>query len=300
MLQQTRIETILRSDSYANWLEKFPDEKALAEASEDEVLKAWEGLGYYRRARNLQRAARAIVERHDGRFPREWEAVRALPGVGDYTAGAVVAFAYDEAVPMVDGNVGRVLARLFDYREPVDGTKGKRQLSTWSGELVDPANARSFQSALMELGQRICTARAPRCGSCPVSSHCATRDPDALPVKRGKVEVTPLDEWVLWLREGDRVYLERETGSRRHGLWRLPVAGERPEAEVLLEQRYAITRYQVRMRVVRATARDRRERTSGSWFQARDLDAVAMPSPDRRVMDRLLALEREGDLWIRP
>ena len=298
MLQQTRVETVLKRGFYERWLARFPTVQKLAEAADDELLKAWEGLGYYRRAQHLRAAARVIVEKHGGEFPRSWVDIRALPGVGNYTAGAVAAFAYGEPAAMVDGNVGRVLSRLFDYQEPVDGAAGKKQLEAWSRSLVDPLHAREFQGGMMELGQTICARQSPACSHCPVARFCQVRNPEELPVKKEAVKIERVDEWVLWMRQGSRVYLERETGSRRKGLWRLPVLSSAPGGEVILRIRYPITRYQVTMHVLRASIRDLRERTGGTWFGEPDLAAVALASPDRRAVERLLKLEQEGDLWM--
>lgn len=298
MLQQTRVETVLKRGYYERWLERFPDLETLAGAAEDDLLKAWEGLGYYRRARFLQAAARAIVERHGGQFPRDFAAVRALPGVGGYTAGAVMAFAFDEPAAMIDGNVGRVLARLFDYREPVDSGGGRQQLEDWSRRLVDPVNARQFQAGLMELGQTLCSARNPSCVACPVAKFCQTREPGALPVKREGIPIEKVEEWVLWLRDcGGRICLEREQGSRRQGLWRLPKARESRGREVILRLKYAITRYQVTMHVLRATAGDGDGRQEENWHEEAALTRLALAAPDRRAVERLLQRRREGDFW---
>ena len=215
MLQQTQIATVLGRDYFENWLRKFPDAETLAAASEDEILKAWEGLGYYRRARNLQRAAKAVVEEFRGDFPESYDEIRSLPGVGDYTAGAVTSFAYDQPAPMVDANVARVLARLFDFRDEVDSTAGKKQLAEWSAELVDPDNARIFNSAIMELGQAVCSPKKPDCGTCPVAAFCLCQDPESLPRKKAGAKIEAVDEFALFVREGDRIWLCQETGSRR-------------------------------------------------------------------------------------
>ncbi|HBD99516.1 MAG TPA: A/G-specific adenine glycosylase, partial [Gemmatimonadetes bacterium] len=167
MLQQTRVQTVLAY--YDAWLERFPDVEALADAETDEVLKAWEGLGYYRRARNLHGAARLIRERPDGGFPDTYARLRSLPGVGDYTAGAVASMAFGEAVPAVDGNVRRVLSRLFDEAKPP---------ASWlrwkASELLDAERPGDWNQALMELGATLCSPRSPRCGACPVVEWCAS------------------------------------------------------------------------------------------------------------------------------
>lgn len=168
MLQQTRVETVRRY--YGPWLDRFPTIDALASAREDVVLKAWEGLGYYRRARNLHRAARVVRESHGGTIPRTFEGLRGLPGVGEYTAGAVASIAFGAAVPAVDGNVRRVLARLFDAPAPTPAWLRER-----ASELVDPERPGDWNQAVMELGATVCTPRGPRCAACPVAPWCAAR-----------------------------------------------------------------------------------------------------------------------------
>jgi A/G-specific adenine glycosylase len=177
MLQQTRVETVI--PYYMEWMERFPDLNALASADEEEVLRSWQGLGYYSRARNLHSAARLVRERSEGVLPKSASELRSLPGVGEYTAGAVASIAYGEAVPAVDGNVRRVLARLFDLVDP-----GGPELRDLAGQLVDPARPGDFNQALMELGALVCRPRAPACGKCPLSGHC-------LALGRGTVEYRP-------------------------------------------------------------------------------------------------------------
>ena len=166
MLQQPRVETVVRY--YDPWFERFPSLLALAEASEDQVLKAWEGLGYYRRARNLHQAARIIVESHSGSVPTDLEALRALPGVGEYTTGAVASIAFDIPTPAVDGNVRRVLARFFDEERP-----DPAWLRRVAREILSRDRPGDWNQALMELGATVCKPRSPRCDRCPVSRWCS-------------------------------------------------------------------------------------------------------------------------------
>ncbi|HEX2166809.1 MAG TPA: A/G-specific adenine glycosylase, partial [Longimicrobiales bacterium] len=166
MSQQTRVETAI--PYYQRWLSRFPTVAALADASPDEVLKAWEGLGYYSRARNLHAAARIVRERHGGEVPVQYDALRALPGVGEYTAGAVSSIAFGARRPAVDGNVRRVLARLLD-----DPAPSPAMLHAAAGALVPAERPGDFNQSLMELGATICTPRAPRCRRCPVAGRCA-------------------------------------------------------------------------------------------------------------------------------
>jgi A/G-specific adenine glycosylase len=165
MLQQTRVETVL--PYYKRWLQRFPSLEALAAAREEDVLLAWQGLGYYSRARRLLGAARMIRERHEGHLPSKEEALRRLPGMGAYTAGAVASMAFGEAVPAVDGNVRRVLARVYDLPDPRPG-----KLRELAGALVDPDRPGDFNQALMELGATVCLPRSPRCQDCPLGGLC--------------------------------------------------------------------------------------------------------------------------------
>jgi len=298
MLQQTQISTVLDRGYFINWLQLFPDVNELAAASEDAILKAWEGLGYYRRARNLKKAAQAVVDRHDGEFPQTHAEILALPGVGDYTAGAVASFAYNLPAPLVDANVARVFTRLFDSSVSIDSTAGKKQLWQWAADLVDPDQAREYNSGLMELGQKICRPTRPKCEQCPVAELCVTREPETLPVKKQRVEIEEVEEYALFLRDGDRIYLTQEAeGNRREGLWRLPL---RSQSEVqgrdeLLRTKYGITRYRVTMLVYRGAAQDMAADGEGAWVKLSELADVAMASPYRKALNRLLELEDELD-----
>lgn len=165
MLQQTRVETVI--PYYGRWLARFPDWRTLADASDDEVLLEWKGLGYYGRARNLHRTATVVCERFGGRLPEDPRELRTLPGVGEYTAGAVASIAFGQTVPAVDGNVRRVLSRLLDVGDPTPA-----RLRDEAARLIDPDRPGDFNEALMELGATVCTPRSPRCGDCPVGDEC--------------------------------------------------------------------------------------------------------------------------------
>jgi len=173
MLQQTRVETVI--PYYERWVRRFPGWDALAGAEEEEVLGEWTGLGYYRRARNLHRTARVVRERFGGALPEDSEALKRLPGVGEYTAGAVSSIAFGRVVPAVDGNVRRVLCRLFDLEAPTAS-----RLREAAAGLVDPERPGDFNEAMMELGATVCTPRSPGCAGCPTSppgwpsASCAT------------------------------------------------------------------------------------------------------------------------------
>jgi A/G-specific adenine glycosylase len=291
MLQQTQIATVLDRGFYSRWMERFPGFAELARATEAEVLGAWQGLGYYRRARNLQRLAQVVMSEHAGVFPRDPALIRELPGIGPYTAGAVASFAFGLAEPVVDGNVARVLARLDDDATPVDGTAGSRRLWARAAELVRASDdPRSFNSALMELGQTVCRPARPICAECPVRKHCRTKSPEKLPVKSARPEVTAVTERVFFLRSAEGVLLEQETGSRRTGLWRLPTLPDewldRPPP-VLLKTGYDITRYKVTL-WVHETPAGLRPQPTHKFVPAGELAELPMPSPYRRALEQLL------------
>jgi len=177
MLQQTQIATVLGKAYYTRFLATFPDVAALAAADDERLLKAWEGLGYYRRARMLRDTAQAVIARHAGTFPRELADLLDLPGIGPYTARALRAFAFDLPGAVVDGNVVRVLARLMDFSEAVDSAAGQRQMAAWAETLEDKRQPRVYNSALMELGQTLCRPGVPDCGTCPVARFCKAQAP---------------------------------------------------------------------------------------------------------------------------
>lgn len=298
MLQQTQVVTVL--PYFARWLEKFPDARALAAAPEAEVLRAWEGLGYYARARNLHRAAKAIVEEHGGIFPRVLADIAALPGVGRYTAGAVATFAFDTAAPIVDANIARVLARLLDLATPIDTAVGQRAL--WSAaeallpeEGQDDASPRFHNSALMELGALICRARSPQCLLCPVRDLCAAfaaSTQEQRPVKKARRATVELREDCAWILHDGRVLLRQENmGARWRGLWKLPpLAGAAADAP-LFQTTYPFTHHRVTLRVFAAAESCmHRQNPDEAWHALADLDAIALAAPHRRALRHLLKL----------
>src|SRR6266404_3812291 len=173
MLQQTRVDTVL--PYYARWLRAFPTIRALAQARADRVLKLWEGLGYYSRARNLHRAAQTVVREYGGKLPRTAEGLRQLPGIGRYTAGAIASIAFDERTPLVDGNVARVFARIFAIRANVKSPRTLDCLWNLAENLLPDTNAGEFNQALMELGALVCTPVNPRCAACPMRRVCLAK-----------------------------------------------------------------------------------------------------------------------------
>ncbi|KEO84534.1 A/G-specific adenine glycosylase [Tumebacillus flagellatus] len=230
MLQQTRVETVI--PYWERFLERFPTIEALADAPEADVLKHWEGLGYYSRVRNLQKAAQVVKERHHGIVPDTLDEMRALPGVGPYTAGAVQSIAYDRDVPAVDGNVFRVLSRLYLIEEDIMKPKTRKTFEDLAEFLIPTGRAASFNQGLMELGARICIPKNPRCQTCPVQAYCqafAEGVQEDLPVKEKKKPPRPVDMTAALVRNGDAVLIRRrpDTGLLA-GLWEFP-GGERVE-----------------------------------------------------------------------
>lgn len=294
MLQQTQISTVLDRGYYARWLTLFPDFATLATTSESEILKAWEGLGYYRRARNLQKLAQVVVAEHGGVFPSEPAAIRALPGIGPYTAGAISSFAFGLAEPIVDGNVARVLSRLDNNATPIDSTAGSKRLWERATELVQTTDdPRALNSALMELGQTICKPTQPLCAQCPVKKHCQATAPTSLPVKANKTQMTEVTERVVFIQTAEGVLLEQETGARRTGLWKLPALPENfatAPPPVLLKMNYGITRYKVTLWVHEFPATAPQDWPENHrLIPHRELATLAMPSPYRKALDKLLA-----------
>ncbi len=291
MLQQTQVKTVLERGYFARWMGKFPTPAALAAAAEPEVLRCWEGLGYYARARNLLKAAHAVVAEHGGIFPDTVEGLQALPGIGPYTARAVAAFAHDLPVPVLDANVIRVAARLINYRDPVDSGPGPKILHDVVARMVPASGGRAFNSALMELGQRICLPRKPDCPSCPVSRWCAAHghSPENLPVKRPRRETVAVDEHAIFVRKGGKILLHRESGRRRQGLWKLPErqADEVATNHLLLDTRYSITHHRVRLRVYRAPA-DTVAKNGEDWIPLAGLADHPMPAPYRKAVNILM------------
>ena len=190
ILQQTRVNQGL--DYFLRFVERFPDATSLAAATDDEILKYWQGLGYYSRARNLHAAAQDIVARFDGKFPSRYEDIRSLKGIGEYTAAAIVSFAWNQPYPVVDGNVYRVLSRLFAVDTPIDSGRGKKEFTVLAAELLNRRHPGLHNQAMMELGALQCVPKSPDCPACPLAGHCmayATGTVASLPVKEKKVKV---------------------------------------------------------------------------------------------------------------
>ncbi len=237
MLQQTRVETVL--PYYDAFLKRFPDIAALAQAPESEVLALWSGLGYYSRARNMQRAAIAIAQA--GAFPTDHATLRALPGVGDYTAAAVASIAFDLPYAAVDGNVLRVIARLFNDEGDIAAPVTRRRFQSLAQDTLDPRHPGEFNQAMMELGATVCLPRNPRCSACPLrtlcGAHAAGRTAE-LPIKLRRPKSKSETISVAVVSRGDLVLMRQRPpdASRMAGFWELPPPADLPGLRNLRHQ----------------------------------------------------------------
>jgi A/G-specific adenine glycosylase len=235
MLQQTRVAAVV--PYFERWMARFPSIAALAAAPLDDVLAAWAGLGYYSRARNLHRCAREIVERHGGALPASAADLRALPGIGRYTAGAIASIAFGHPEPLVDGNVARVLARVYAIDDDVKSPTAGRTLWHLAGQMVPASAPGDFNQGLMELGATVCTPLSPACLVCPLATLCLARaqgrerELPRMPGRKRPDELPLIDARALWIERRGKLLLARRTPEGLYGgLWELPQVESRPQA----------------------------------------------------------------------
>lgn len=296
MCQQTLVDVVV--PYFEAWMARWPDVHALAAADEDDVLAAWSGLGYYRRARNLHAAAQRIAA--DG-WPDD---LRELPGVGPYIAGAVASIAFGRPVAAVDGNVQRVLARMGDIRDDVTKAAGRTAIEAMATDLVDPDRPGDWTQAVMELGAMVCTPTSPRCDACPVVDHCATDAPENLPVKAPKPR--PIDEAVHFavIQDADRVLMvRRPAGGLLGGTWGLPGGtADAPLEDLVREQTGLVVRptemhgrtehvfshRRWSMQVHGADVLDG-EVAGGRWVALGGLDAIGLSTAMRKALQAVPA-----------
>ncbi len=307
MLQQTRAETAV--PYYLAFLRRFPSWQALSASGEGELLKAWEGLGYYSRARNLQRLSREVVRL--GELPRRREELLRLPGIGPYTSAAVAAIAFGEPVVAVDGNVKRVMARFACIRESVDSREGAGRVEETATGLLDEARPGDFANALMELGACVCTPRHPRCGECPLERGCRGRGEgrqEALPVKRKKAPPVRVEKTVLLVLFGRQVAVRRSGDGMLQGMYLFPelpghLSPEEAacalrekgltcgEARELGSARHVFTHRVWEMRIIAM-----KSAAPGPWrlVTREELMELPMPAADSAARSMALALLQEG------
>ena len=330
MLQQTRVETVL--SYYARFLERFPSVEALASAPIDAVLKTWEGLGYYRRAHNLHRAAMVVVEEHSGRLPESVTELRKLPGVGPYTAAAIASIAFGLDEPVLDGNVVRVLARLDCIEGDPARVSTRKKLRRTAELLLPRSEASRFNQALMDLGARICLPRSPRCHECPVAEHCDahhTGQEVLYPQKPARKAIPHVDVvgGIVWDGEpfapGARhLIAKRNAGDMLGGLWEFPGGrveeGETHEEALVRELReelgidvvviapfirieHAYTHFRITLHTYHCRHVGGEPRAidcaDWAWIRTDELEKYAFPTADRKILAALRALssaEREA------
>ena len=212
ILQQTRVQQGL--SYYHAFEKKYPDINKLAKAPEKEILKLWQGLGYYSRARNLHHAAKTVMKDFGGRFPESYHEIKKLKGVGDYTAAAISSFCFNEVQPVVDGNVYRVLSRIFGVETAIDSPGGKKEFRELAGELISKKNPADFNQAIMEFGALQCVPKNPDCGNCVFVQYCVARKKNSiseLPVKEKKIKVTDRYFYYLVMNENGKIYVKQRT-----------------------------------------------------------------------------------------
>jgi A/G-specific adenine glycosylase len=257
MLQQTRVAAVI--PYYQRFLDRFPDVSALAAAPEQDLLAAWAGLGYYSRARNLQRAARKIQEL--GGFPRDYSSLRSLPGVGDYTAAAIASIAFELRHAVLDGNVIRVLSRFTGERGNVASVPARNRLREVAERMLDPKRAGEFNQALMELGATVCLPKQPQCPLCPLADHCVARQlgrQNELPIKTVRPSPKHVDKELLVIERAGRILTWQRPADnpRLAGFWELPEPGQLPGARVgarIGQFRHTIVNTNFRFEVFRAS-----------------------------------------------
>jgi A/G-specific adenine glycosylase len=316
MLQQTQMERVV--EYFSRWVARFPDIASVAAADEEEVLKLWEGLGYYSRARNIISTARILMKQHDGRLPADHTFLLGLPGIGRYTAGALMSIAFNQNYPLVDANVERVFARLYNLADPV---KDKKTTAfTWrkATELLPPGKARTFNQALMEFGALVCLPRNPRCKICPLAPDCTAYRLD-LVAERPVLQKPPTTVFIematgILVHQGRILIQKRKPGGVWANLWEFPGGrlepGETPEMalqrEYLEETELAVgnlkkitsvqhsyTIYRVTLHCYFCELLDSRDEPvlhgaqEYRWVTAADLKGFAFPAGHRKLIEFL-------------
>ncbi len=321
MLQQTQVKTVV--PYYRRWLKSFPTLQSLARAPEERVLKHWEGLGYYSRARNLQKAARLVQEQFRGRIPDTREEILKLPGVGRYTAGALLSIAFNKDYPVLDGNVKRVVSRLFRLKENGGTSVSEKRLWDTAESMLPSGQAGDFNQAIMELGATVCLPKSPTCLLCPLSRNCEARrrgDPEAFPPAKPKPPSEKIEvSAAVILRNGKTYIQKRPQGTLMGGLWEFPGGKrEKPESpedclqreireelglsirirEKLMTLQHGYTRFRVTLHVYLCHLAPGKIKASSceawKWVHPRDLDAYAFPAANVKIVNYLKERAENG------
>jgi A/G-specific adenine glycosylase len=292
MLQQTRVDVVRAY--YERWLRAFPTVESLAKAPYSRVLKLWEGLGYYTRVKNLHRAAKILVRQHEGKVPQTAEQLQRLPGIGRYTAGAIASIAFGQRVPLVDGNVARVFARIFNIRADVTKLVTQKWLWAVAEEILPGNDPGAFNQALMELGALVCTPVNPRCAICPMARVCIARAKgrqNELPNRGGKrVHELVVHDAALVRRNGRILLRRRPSKGLLAGMWELPPlkSNQARVRQPLLALRHTITNRRITLRIFACGARPGMK-SNGKlrWVSPRDLERLTLPAAHRRALERI-------------
>ncbi|KPK00125.1 MAG: A/G-specific adenine glycosylase [Desulfobacterales bacterium SG8_35] len=316
MLQQTQMDRAV--DYFNRWMSRFPDIASIAGASEEEVLKLWEGLGYYSRARNIVRSANILLSEYKGRLPADHDLLLKLPGIGKYTAGAIMSIAFNKEYPLVDANIERVFSRLFNLAEPVKDKKTHAFIWLKAKELLPGGKAREFNQALMELGALVCIARNPRCKICPIRTHCQAYGLDLVaerPVLQDPPKTIFIEMVTGILKHEGRVLIQKR---KAHGvwanLWEFPGGrlepGETPEMALVREYleetelkignlkkittvQHSYTVYRVTLHCYFCSLLDGRFEPvlhgaqEYRWLKAGELSGYAFPAGHRKLINHL-------------
>ena len=321
MLQQTQVATVL--PYYHEFLKRFPNLQKLARADLQEVLKAWEGMGYYARARNLHRAAGVVIDQHQGNIPRNWQNFRKLPGVGDYIAAAVLSIAFNQPYSVVDGNVKRVLSRLFVMKQPVNHSPSKKIFQQAAANLLDTLEPGTFNQALMELGATVCKPRNPLCRTCPVETWCLAYQSDRISefprkLKKPAAPLYPIAVGVVF--KNNRVLItRRKPEGLLGGLWEFPggkikkretgktACTREIKEEVNLEVKvdshlcrvkHAYTHFKIQMDVFCCSYISGRVKLDGPvdhrWIRLNQLEDYPLPKANHKFLAKLRQYEEKG------
>lgn len=316
MLQQTQVRTML--SYYHRWMDRFPNVDSIAAASQEEILRLWAGLGYYSRALHIHRTARILAEKHGGRLPANAEELLALPGIGAYTAGAILSIAFNKDCPVVDGNVERVFSRFFDLAEPVKEKSARHRIWNMAAELLPKGAAGLFNQALMDLGATACLPRNPRCGDCPLKDCCQALEKGTVgsrPVSADKKSTRRIHVAVGVLEHGSRILIQKRPPSGlMANLWEFPggkvADGETPEEALVREFKeelelhvfcrdaiarinHGYTTFRVVLHAFRCSLHggdqhfSLRSAVEARWVRRRDLDSYPFPAANRKLIQML-------------
>ncbi len=322
MLQQTQVASVI--DYYHRFLKRFPDILSLANAKEEEVLTLWSGLGYYSRAKNLQKAAGQIVEKHQNQFPKDPKAILDLPGIGRYTLGAIASIAFDLPLPLVDGNVIRVYSRVFAIKGSPSDLKFQKQIWKIAEEMLPTSpspppckgggwgRSGDFNQALMELGATICTPKNPTCVSCPIQKLCRARlkNPEDFPEKKKRNPVQKLTRVALVIRKGEEILLTRSQENRwMKKMWQLPSVFLREKEKTeeglstllkswklnfqkttpLPSHSHTITHHKIKVLPYRVEVSKFHQDSNFRWISTQNIKNIPIPSADKKILAKVNA-----------